>query len=138
MREHHVLRGSVYLLCASVLLGSAPAPAETSLKTQGNEIVAGIIGIAAAVGVGIGVGVYFALHPTIKGCVSSDQDGLEITNEKDHAIYQLTGAVSGLKPGNVVSVRGRKKPAKGGSSTGAFRVDKVKRTWSACAAPSNP
>ena len=137
MKEHHVLRGSVYLLCVSVLFGSAPAPAQTSLKTQGHEIVAGIVGVAAAVGVGIGVGVYFALHPTIKGCVS-DKDGLEIANEKDHAIYRLTGSISDLKPGNVVSVRGRKKSAMGGSPMGAFRVDKVKRTWGTCAAPSNP
>jgi hypothetical protein len=138
MKDQRVLRGPVYVLWACLFLMSVPARAGTSLKTQGEEIVTGIVAVAAALGVGIGVGVYFALHPTIKGCVASIPGGLEITNEKDHTNYLLTGATSGLQAGEVVSVRGRKKSAKGGSSMGTFHVNKVKKTLGACAVPSNP
>lgn len=137
MKDRRVLRGPVYWLCAFLLLSSVPAPADT-LKTDAHELEAGIVGVAAAIGVGIGVGVYFALHPTIKGCVSTGPNGLEIRNEKDQAVYQLSGNTSTLKPGEVVSVRGRKRSAKEGSSTSAFRVDKVKKTWGACAVSANP
>lgn len=138
MKDLHVPRGPVYLLCASMLLSAAPARATDSLKTQGHEIVAGIVGVGVAAGVGLGVGIYFALHPTIKGCVSTDPDGLQIRDEKDQTMYGLTGATTALKPGEVVKVRGRKKSAKGKSPATIFRVDSVKKTYGACSATPAP
>ncbi|HKF50376.1 MAG TPA: hypothetical protein VKB38_23640 [Terracidiphilus sp.] len=145
MKDKRVPRGPASLLCVSLLLSSLPAQAHvhtraqnTSLQTQANEIGAGIIGVAAALGIGLGVGIYFALHPTIKGCVSSDPNGLSLKNEKDQVTYALTGATTTLKAGEVVKVRGRKKSASGTSASATFRVDGVKKTYGACSVTPAP
>lgn len=136
MKRRWFHRALVCVLCGCL---STPVCARAdTLKTDAREIVAGIFGVAAAIGVGVGVGVYFALHPTLKGCVSKGPNGLEITNDKDQAVYELMGDTTALTAGEIVSVRGRKKSAKGGSSTRLFRVDKVKKTWGACAASATP
>lgn len=138
MKDQRVPRGPVYLLCASVLLSSlpvrahAPARPADSLQTTGHEIVGGIVAVSVAVGVGATIGIYYALHRPIKGCVTSGSNGLQITSEGSNQTYQLTGTTTAIKPGQVVSLKGRKKSAKGAPPT--FDVDKVGKTYGSCAA----
>lgn len=124
----------ICLLAGSALLTDVPARASDNFKTMGHEILAGMIGVGAALGVGIGVGVYYGMHPAIKGCIAQGPNGLELTSDKNHQVYQLTGTTTALKAGEVVSVRGRKKTVKSTPPAETFRVDKLRKTFGTCSA----
>ena len=137
MRED-ARRVLVCLFCVWVSFTAVPAHALDSLKTTSHEIVGAMVGVGVAVGVGVGFGVYYATHPTIKGCVSEGPGGLQLKNDKDQKIYSLTGATTDVKAGEVVSLRGKKKSAKGASTADFFWVEKVGKSSGTCSSSPQP
>jgi hypothetical protein len=129
-------RALVCAVCLGLLGESAPARAD-SLKTDADEIGIAIVAVAAA----LGVGIFFAIHhgASIKGCAESGPDGLAIRNQGDQALYQLTGDSSGVKAGELVRVKGKKKSAKSGAAR-TFVVSKLAKDFGACpaGAPAQP
>jgi hypothetical protein len=87
----------------------APARAET-LQTAGDQVIAGVV----VVSVGLGILVtYLIVHhkhsrTAITGCVKSGANGMSLTNEKDQRTYALTGDPVGIKPGNRMSLEGKR------------------------------
>ncbi len=120
----------ICLFCFSLLPVNVPAKAD-KLTTDVNLIVIGIVAVGAA----IGVGIFFAFHhaSSIKGCAASGQNGLEITNNGDHLTYLLAGITDGVKPGDIVKVKGKKKSAKG-SAAPTFVVHSFSKDYGACSA----
>lgn len=120
------------LLCILFLPTNTPAKAD-SLQKTGNEIVAGIAAVGAAIVV---VAIVLVVHykpATVKGCVAQGPTGLELTNSSDRATYDLAGVTSGIKPGEMVKVKGKKKAGKGGAPS-TFTVKELSQDYGACPA----
>jgi len=130
-------RVAAVVLCLVFLSPTTPASASTSLQTQGKEIVAAGVAVAAAVVV---VVVVVALHyrsASVKGCVATGPNGLELKTEDSQLTYELTGATSDVKPGEIVKVKGKKKPAHAGTNPG-FEVKQLNKDYGACLATAKP
>lgn len=136
MTRLQVRRVSLASLLVGILLTGEPARPD-SLKTTGTEIVVGIVAVSAAIGVGIGFGVYHATHSSMKGCVTSGPGGIEFTNEGNKKTYLLTGTTTGVTPGTIARLKGKKQSAKRGAPP-TFRVDKVAKTYDSCGSSTAP
>jgi hypothetical protein len=103
------LRDIVLISALSVAL-VRPARAET-VDTAGKQIIAAIVVVSAAVAVGIILIVLHEKHKTgtITGCVASGTSGMNVTDEKDKRIYPLSGDPVGIKPGDRMTLEGRRR-----------------------------
>ncbi len=130
---HSYLRYQVAIVVAGVSILASPAPVKADKIVSNGEIVGGIVGIAAA-GVVIGVGAYYLLRKaSITGCAVSNQNGLELRNEKDQQNYMLIGDTADIKTGERVRVKGKKK--KRDSSAGRkFLVKQLANNYGPCRA----
>jgi hypothetical protein len=96
----------VLIVILSVLLVK---PAEAKGYPSGGAIVAAIVGVVAA----LAVVTYVVIHEsskkrTITGCVSSGESGMSLTDEKDKRSYALTGSTADVKPGDRVTLQGKR------------------------------
>jgi hypothetical protein len=95
------------LIVALSVLPIMPAQADT-LKTDENHIVIGIVAVVAAIAVVTIVLIYHSKKHEITGCVSSGQNGMVLTDEKDGQVYTLSGYKTGVKPGERMRLHGKK------------------------------
>jgi hypothetical protein len=95
------------------------------------EVIGIIAGAAAVVGVA-GYLIYRGTHKhaSIQGCVTSDQNGLSLKNEKDKKTYALAGDSAALKAGQQVALSGKKKKDSTGKLT--FQVQKLTKDYGEC------
>jgi len=119
------------LIAVLGLAAAKPAAAEQSINTQATNIIIGIVVVAAAIGV---VATLLVLHyskkkDTITGCVHTEANGMSVTDEKDKQNYALSGSTMGVKPGDRVTLRGKRKNSGG---TPVFETQKVTRDFGAC------
>ena len=88
---------------------ATPSRAE-SVQTAGKQVVAGIV--VVSVGIGVLVTVLIVRHNSkqnkITGCISSGTKGLSVTDEKDQRAYALSGDVNGIKPGERMTLVGKR------------------------------
>jgi hypothetical protein len=124
----------VLLLCL-LILPNTPARATDTLSHDVHGIEAGVIAISAAIVVVVVVLVVHYKPSSIKGCVASGPNGLELTNSSDKVVYQLGGATTDIKPGDLVKVKRKKKSAKG-STPPTFSVKELGKDYGAC--PATP
>lgn len=123
----HVL---ILTLCLSLITPAPPAKAE-SFHAIGVEVVVGIVLIS--VGAGVGIIYLVTRHPSIKGCIASTPDGLEIAGQGGQPAYRLTGDTASLKPGDLVKIKGRKKTIQGQHT---FVVSSFVKDYGSC--PAHP
>jgi hypothetical protein len=116
--------------------------AQTGGPTISNGDAALTIGVIAAAGAAIGIGVYYAFNHShsIKGCVVTGPNGLELQNEGDQRTFLLQGITADVRLGDRVSVKGKKaKNAKGNSGNPTFLVEKLTKDFGVCkVASANP
>lgn len=94
------------LIIALSLALVTPSRADT-LKKDGDEIVAGIAGVAAAIAVvGTILVIHYSKKHSITGCMAAAGSGVTITDEKDKQIYVLYGNTGPIKPGDRMKVKG--------------------------------
>ena len=67
----------------------------------------------AAVAVVVVVAVLVTHHKTqrITGCVNTGPNGMSLTDEKDNRSYALSGSSAGVKPGDRMTLEGKRKQA---------------------------
>jgi hypothetical protein len=120
---------AVLIAVVSVALAT-PAPAE-SLDTAGKQIVAGIVVVAVAVGLLVTLLIVHYKHKksTITGCVTAGANGMSVADEKDKRAYALSGDPVGIKPGERMTLEGRRKHA---GQTLVFEAQSVTRDFGAC------
>jgi hypothetical protein len=95
-------------------------------------IIAGIVGAAAAVVVVTIVVIHESTKKrVITGCVVSGDNGMSVQNEKDKRSYALSGNTIGLKPGDRMTLQG-KKISPSGSSGQTWEVRKTIRDLRVC------
>lgn len=133
MRKFVFHRALALLLCFLLLSTTTPAHADT-LQHDANLLIGGIIAVGAAIVVAVILVVHYK-PASVKGCVASGPNGLQLTNSGDKLVYELTGATSDIKSGDVVKVKGKKKLGKG-TNPGTFTVKELSKDYGAC--PATP
>jgi hypothetical protein len=71
-------------------------------------LVLAVVGAAAVVTVAVLVLHESAKKRTITGCVTSGDNGMSVTDEKDKRLYALSGDTAGVKPGERMTLQGKK------------------------------
>jgi hypothetical protein len=125
---------------SSLLLSAATSPSgcQGHIGPSNGEVYGAAAGIAAGVVVGTVVLVeVHKSHHTIKGCVTSGPNGLEVLNEEDKKTYPLTGVTANVKVGDVIQVHGSKEK-KDSSGNQDFVVEKMGRDFGQCNAEPAP
>jgi hypothetical protein len=125
-------RSFILLLIFALLLSTAPVAKADLPYSSNNAKNAGVIIGVVAVVAGIGFLVYYSVHHghSLKGCASSDPDGLQLANEGDGRTYELTGETSAVKLGERVRVSGKK--TKHDPNHRQFVVSKLSKDYGAC------
>jgi hypothetical protein len=123
-------------VCSAILiivLGVAlatPARADT-LETDGRNIIIGIVAVTAAIAVLVTVLIIRHNSPksTITGCVQSETNGMSLTDEKNGLSYTLAGSTIGVKPGDRVTLKGKRKDI---GTTVGFEARRIEKDFGAC------
>ena len=95
----------------SVALGTnlATNAAADNLKNSADAfLTVAIVGTAAVILVVVLVVHETSKKRTITGCVNSAENGMSVTDEKDKHVYVLSGDTSGVKPGERMTLQGKK------------------------------
>src|SRR6202021_4083120 len=91
-----------------------PTEAQNSGKIVSNGTIAGVIvGVVAGVAVIAIVAIPYSKKRTITGGVNSGGNGMTVTDEKNKQIYALSGATTGIKPGDRMRLQGKKEKSTG-------------------------
>ncbi len=129
MTQKCLWRG-VLIVALSVALAT---PAKASGYPSAGGIVAAIVGVAAAVVVITVVVIHESSKKrAITGCVNSGENGMSVTDEKDKRIYALSGNTAGIKPGDRITLQGKKVKPKGTDKMLAWEVKKETKDFGAC------
>jgi len=121
----------VAVVCALSVALSTGTKADTLKKNADLVLVAAIAVVAAVVVVTVVVIKHASKNRTITGCVSSDESGMRVTDEKDKHIYALTGNTAGVKPDERVTLTGKKiKPSSG--ATFVWETKKITKDFGTC------
>jgi hypothetical protein len=120
---------AVLIAVLSVAL-AAPARAE-SLQTAGRQVEVGIIVAPVAVAVVVTLLILHYKHKrgAITGCVMSGANGMSVTDEKDKRIYAVSGDPVGVKPGERMTLEGKRKQS---GKTLVFEAHSVTKDFGAC------
>jgi hypothetical protein len=113
-------------------LADKPRLAAGSIGPSKGTAVAILIGIGvAAVAVVVVVVVLVKHHKPqkITGCVSSGANGMSLTDEKDKRSYALSGNTAGVKPGDRMTLEGKREHT---GQPFVFEAHKVAKDFGAC------
>jgi len=123
------------LVVALCVVLAAPAAAQTGNSGYGYQgpILGPILAVAAALVVVIIVVVHESTKKrTITGCVNSGETGMSVMDEKDKRIYALSGNTTDIKPGDRVTLRGKKVNPNGATKPLAWKVNMETKDFGAC------
>jgi len=108
-------------------------PAEASGYPSAGAIVGGIAAVAAAVVIVAVVVIHrSAAKRTITGCVNSGQNGMTVTDEKDKQSYALSGNITGIKPGDRMTLQGKKIKMTHAAKTLVWETRKISKDFGIC------
>jgi hypothetical protein len=126
------LRGVLVVALCVVL--AAPARAQSGGKIgYGGPVVGPIVAVAVALVVVIVVVVHESTKKrTITGCVNSGETGMSVMDEKDKRIYALSGNTTDIKPGDRVTLRGKKVNPNGANKPLTWKVSMETKDFGAC------
>ena len=104
-----------------------------SFGPSGGQITAAAIGVGAVVVATVVIIEVHHSHHTLKGCVFSDQNGLQAQSQGDMKTYALAGETASIKVGELIRFHGTKvKQVKGSAGNQTFTVEKVSRDYGPC------
>jgi hypothetical protein len=131
------------LVLTTFLLSGATAPqtCTTPPPQQSSHTGAEVAAIAIVAGVVVGTVILVEVHHshhTIKGCVSAGQNGLQVQNDGDMKMYDLTGVTADVKVGDQVRVHGAKEKKTKGAADQIFVVEKMNKDYGPCKVSPKP
>lgn len=102
-----------------------------SIQAAGKQITIGIVVVSIAIGIGVTLLILHEKHKkaVLTGCVASATNGMSITDAKDGRTYALTGDPTGIKPGDRMTLEGKRR---GSANTVVFEAHRVIRDLGAC------
>lgn len=117
----------VAVVCVAL---AAPARAE-SIQTAGRQVEVGIVVLSVAIGVLVVVLIVHHRHKnsSITGCVVAATNGLNVTDEKDKRTYAVSGDPVGIKPGERMTLEGKRERT---GKTSTFDARTVIKDFGAC------
>jgi hypothetical protein len=109
---------------------AAPAWAE-SIQAAGRQVEVGIIVAPVAVAVAVTLLILHYKHKksAITGCVTSGANGMTVTDEKDKRTYTISSDPVGVKPGDRMTLEGKRKQS---GQTFVFDAHSVTKDFGAC------
>jgi hypothetical protein len=129
MNLKYLGRGAlVVFLCVGLAMRARAENAQTVLIVVGATATAAAIAIVATVA--------SAHHRrkkvVITGCVVPAANGMTVTDEEDKKTYALSGEVKDIKPGDRMSLEGRKVKAKDRNNPSTWTAERVIKDFGAC------
>lgn len=133
MTLKYFLRG-VLIVALSVALSTS---AEAQTQQKGNLDFTGykvaiVVAVSAVVIVAVVLIHRSSKKKAITGCVNSGENGMSVTDEKDKRIYALSGNTEGIKPGDRITLQGKKLKPKGNDMTFVLEVNRVTKDFGVC------
>ena len=108
-------------------------PAEASGYPSAGAIVGGIAAVAAAVVIVAVVVIHrSSAKRAITGCVNSGENEMTLTDEKDKKSYALSGNTAGIKPGDRMTLQGKKIKMKDAAKTLIWETKKISKDFGVC------
>jgi hypothetical protein len=109
----------------------------TPVKANGFPSAAGFIAGAVAAVAAVVIVTVVVVHEASKtrritGCVKSGENGMSLMNETDKRTYMLSGNTIDVKPGDRVTLQGKKVKPKGADKPLAWEVKKETKDFGAC------
>jgi hypothetical protein len=130
LTSRHLFR--IVLIGILSLALSSNAGADNTLQSNVDHALAGAIAVVAVVVVVTVVLIHQASsNRTVTGCVSSAQNELTVTNEKDKRVYAISGDTTGVKSGERMTLHLKKIKTKG-STTLTWETKKVTKDFGVC------
>jgi hypothetical protein len=110
-----------------------PVEAQNSGKIVSNGTIAGVIGgvIAGVVVVAI-VAIHYSKKRTLTGCVNPGASAMTVIDEKDKQTYALSGDTTDIKPGDRMSLPGKRVKSKGPDKTLLWEAKKPTKDFGVC------
>jgi hypothetical protein len=123
-------RRRIVLIALLSLAFSVPSRAE-SIQTAGDQIVIGIVVVSAAVAVGVTLLILHQKHKNseITGCVAAGANGMSMMDDKDKRTYALSGDPAGIKPGDHMTLEGKRRES---GKTPVFEARSVIKDLGVC------
>ena len=132
---------AAFVALGALLCSGASSP--TACKSSGSigpttgEVIGAAVGVGAVIAAVVLVEVNHS-HHTLKGCVLSGPNGLELQTS-DSKTYSLDGDAATIKPGDRVKIHGsRVKKTKGQSGSQVFKVEKLNKDYGPCKVSGAP
>jgi hypothetical protein len=135
---------SKYLWCG-VLIVALGVTLSTSAEAQtgGGKIVSNgtIAGVIVGVLAAVVIVAYVVIHESsqkrsITGCVIPGASGMSVTDEKDKRSYALSGNTGDIKPGDRVTVEGKKIKPKGVGKPVVWETKTISKDFGSCQSPA--
>ena len=121
------------LIAALCVALATPAAAQYGKIVNPGPIIAGIVAVTAALVVITIVVVHESRKKRgITGCVTPGENGMTVADEKDKRIYTLSGSTVGIKPGDRVTLQGKKAKPKDASAPLTWEVKSETKDFGAC------
>jgi hypothetical protein len=127
---------SVILIIALGAVFASPSKAQQfgsgTIGVNHGQAVALIAGAAAVVTVIAVVTIYEVTKKrAVTGCVNTSQNGMTVTDEKDKRTYALSGNTADIKPGDRMTLQGKRiKPT--GNNPLTWETKKIAKDLGAC------
>ncbi len=133
MAAKYLWRGVLIVALGVALPTSAEAQTGSGKIVSNGTIVGVIVGVVAAVV----VVAYVVIHEsskkrTITGCVTSGENGMSVTDEKDKRSYTLSGNRADIKPGDRVTLQGKKIKAKDAGNSAVWETKAISKDFGVC------
>jgi hypothetical protein len=120
------------LIVALCMALAIPTRAD-QISDDARNVVIGIVAVSVALVVIIVVVVHESKKKrTVTGCVTSGNNGMSVTDEKDKRIYALSGNTADIKQGDRVTLQGKKAKPTGANTPLAWEVNKETKDFGAC------
>ena len=132
-------------LWSVVLIGTLSLALSRSVEAQtgGGKIVSNgtIVGVIVGVIAAVVVVAYVVVHEsrkkrTITGCVVQGANGMSLTDEKDKRSYALSGNTADIKPGDRMSLQGKKINPKDAGKPVVWETRTISKDFGACQPPA--
>lgn len=129
MTSRHLFRIALIGVLSLALSTSASAD---QLQSDADHFLAAAIAVVAVVVVVTVIVIQHASsNRTVTGCVTSNQDVILVTSEKDKKVYTLSADTSSVKPGERMTLHLKKIKTKG-SNTPTWETKRVTKDYGAC------
>ena len=119
----------VAVLCVSLAVPVGAQNIGPNFSSDKHAVIGAAVGVAAVV---VLVVVVLTHKQKITGCVSGNDSGMSVTDEKEKVAYTLSGNTAGIKAGERVTLQGKKAKSKDKGSAPTWQVDKLTKDLGSC------